>query len=180
MLAALDELVEAARLEAGSGLELRLAPGDLVALTQEVVARYQTTVTSHRLLLRAEVPDLPGAWDRPRLTRVLENLLSNATKYSPPGTEVRIAITQEDPWAVIRVQDHGVGIPTRDLARLFEPFFRASNVGNRTAGAGLGLAGSRQIIAQHGGSLSVESQEGVGSIFTVRLPLGGQSGASPE
>jgi len=74
-------------------------------------------------------------------------------------------------WGLLDVRDTGVGIPASELPRLFERFFRASNVGDRVRGTGLGLAGARQIVEQHGGEILVQSEEGVGSTFTVRLPL---------
>jgi signal transduction histidine kinase len=120
-------------------------------------------------------------WDGPRLERVLGNLLSNAVKYSPGGGAIRVGIATEQAdgvaWAVLSVQDHGVGIPTGDLPRLFVAFLRSANVVGRIAGTGLGLAAVYQIVTQHGGTVSAESQEGRGSTFTVRLPLSPPGGA---
>jgi signal transduction histidine kinase len=99
------------------------------------------------------------------------NLVSNAIKYSPNGGEVRVRLGCEDRCAVLSVQDQGVGIPAADLPRVFEQFHRAANVAGRFKGTGLGLAGARHIVEQHGGSISLESREGVGTTVTVRLPL---------
>ncbi len=74
--------------------------------------------------------------------------------------------------AVLAVQDQGIGIPAADLPHVFERFYRARNVSGRTPGTGLGLAGARQIVEQHGGTIAVESREGAGSTVTIRLPLG--------
>jgi signal transduction histidine kinase len=76
------------------------------------------------------------------------------------------------------VQDPGVGIPPAELPRLFEQFYRATNVTGRLAGTGIGLTTARQLVEQHGGRIDVESEEGRGSTFTVRLPLGGDDGSS--
>jgi signal transduction histidine kinase len=103
--------------------------------------------------------------------RVVANLVSNAIKYSPGGGDVRVELAAEAGWAVLRVQDQGVGIPAADLPRVFEQFHRAANVAGRIGGTGLGLAGARHIVEQHGGSIALESQEGVGTTVTVRLPL---------
>ncbi|MDQ3703591.1 MAG: ATP-binding protein, partial [Chloroflexota bacterium] len=127
-----------------------------------------------------------GAFDGPRLQRVLTNLLSNALKYSPDGKEVWITVTRElacqgrpdGEVAVLTVRDQGVGIPAPEVPRIFEPFYRAQNVAHRISGIGLGLAGSRQIVEQHGGTIQVESREGHGSTFTVRLPLHPTGGAA--
>jgi signal transduction histidine kinase len=119
------------------------------------------------------------------LERVLGNLLSNAIKYSPDGGEIAVTVEVEGrkgggtegggdgegEWAVLTVRDEGVGIPAGEVPKLFERFFRASNVAGRIAGTGVGLAGARQIVAQHGGTIAVASEEGRGSAFTVRLPL---------
>ena len=78
---------------------------------------------------------------------------------------------EAQPWAILRVRDDGIGIPAAELPRIFEPFYRGSNVAGKIAGTGIGLAGARQIVEQHGGSLTVASREGAGSTFTVCLPL---------
>ena len=110
-----------------------------------------------------------------RLERVLSNLLGNALKYSAPGTDVRVTLTTErgtdSGWAIVRVIDYGAGIPVGDLPHVFDPFFRASNVQTIALGAGIGLAGVRQIVQQHGGWVTLESSLGQGTTCTVRLPL---------
>ncbi|MBI5670234.1 MAG: PAS domain S-box protein [Chloroflexi bacterium] len=108
--------------------------------------------------------------DRKLLRRAITNLLTNAIKYSPPEAPIEVSLAVEGDEAVIRVQDHGIGIPEDDLKRLFEPFHRASNVG-QIQGTGLGLAITKQAIEKHGGTISVDSRVGEGTAFTVRLPL---------
>jgi signal transduction histidine kinase len=82
-----------------------------------------------------------------------------------------VRVAREGPWAVLTVADHGLGIPAADLPHIFERFQRGRNVAGRVAGSGVGLAGVRHVVEQHGGTVSVESREGGGSTFTVRLPL---------
>jgi signal transduction histidine kinase len=98
-----------------------------------------------------------------------------AVKYSPKGGRIVIGVSEERSddrgWAVVTFSDDGVGIPEQDLPHIFERYRRGSNVGDQTAGAGIGLAGARQIVQQHGGTLEVESAENQGSTFTIRLPL---------
>jgi signal transduction histidine kinase len=110
-----------------------------------------------------------------RLVRVLDNLLANGIKYSPNGGEIEVSLARQDDggaaWAVLAVRDHGLGIPAADRPRVFERFRRARNVVGLIGGTGIGLASTRQIVEQHGGTITVVSQEGVGSTFTVRLPL---------
>jgi signal transduction histidine kinase len=109
--------------------------------------------------------------DAIRLARVLDNLLGNAIKYSPKGGEIAVGVTREGRWAVLTVADEGMGIPAEDRSLIFEQFHRGRNVAGQMAGTGVGLAFVRRVVEQHGGNISVESQEGVGSTFTVRLPL---------
>jgi PAS domain S-box-containing protein len=168
-----NELLDVARLRAGRPLQMETRPTDLVALARGMVAEAQDATDRHEIQVETDLPLLVGIWDAFRLERVLTNLLSNAVKYSPNGGPIVVRIAQEEGWAVLSVQDAGVGIPAGDLPRLFEPYHRARNVVGRVDGAGIGLAGSRQIVAQHGGTITVESQEGRGSTFTVRLPLNG-------
>jgi signal transduction histidine kinase len=165
------ELVDAARVQAGHTLELHRQVTDLVDLVQRMLAEQAHTTALHDLVFESAEPRLIAFVDGVRLQRVVANLVSNAIKYSPNGGDVRVRLCCADGWAVLTVQDHGVGIPSADLPRVFEQFHRAANVAGRFKGTGLGLAGARHIVEQHGGSISLESQEGVGTTVTVRLPL---------
>jgi signal transduction histidine kinase len=166
-----DELLDIARLEAGHSLDLDRRPTDLVALVERAAAAHRRGNTRHRITVEAQEPTLVGEWDATRLARVLDNLLGNAVKYSPDGGEIAVRVTRDGPWAMLTVADQGLGIPAEDRSRIFERFQRGGNVAGRVAGSGVGLAGVRQVVEQHGGSVCVESQESVGSTFTVRLPL---------
>jgi phosphoserine phosphatase RsbU/P len=172
----LDELLDASRLQAGRPLDLRRAATDLVALARQSVADLQRDGDDHDLRIEAAVPALVGDWDGPRLQRVLANLLSNAIKYSPDGGSITIRLERGRdltgrPCARFSVRDQGLGIAPEDLPRLFERYFRGSNAAGRIQGTGLGLAGARQIVEQHDGSIEVVSRPGEGSTFTVQLPL---------
>lgn len=116
-----------------------------------------------------------GEWGARRLRRVVENLVTNAIKYSPDGGEVVVSLNAESEGdrksAVLTVREHGIGIPKRDLPTLFERFRGGSNVVGRIAGTGVGLASPRYIVESHGGSIEVDSEEGQGTCITVRLPL---------
>jgi PAS domain S-box-containing protein len=107
--------------------------------------------------------------DRKLVTRIVTNLVSNAIKYSPSGSKIEVYVTCETSRLVLEVQDHGIGIPAEDQARLFEAFHRARNV-DHISGTGLGLAIVKQAVDLHGGSVSVKSQLGEGTVFTVVLP----------
>jgi signal transduction histidine kinase len=181
----INALLDATRVRRGSVLELQPRPVDLVALTRRVAAEHQETTEHHTLLVDSTVESLTGSWDGERLERVVANLLGNAIKYSPAGGEICVRIrleparahrtdvngaTSGDAWVTLTVQDQGLGIPARDLPHIFERYRRGGNVAGTISGSGIGLAGARQIVEQHGGEITAAS-DGAGSTFTVRLPL---------
>ena len=109
--------------------------------------------------------------DAPKLYQVFLNLLDNAIKYSDPGDRVDISVEEDASSVIVTIRDTGVGIPTEDLDQLFERFYRVDKDRSRASGgSGLGLAIAREIVELHGGSVSVESEAGAGSAFTVTLP----------
>jgi PAS domain S-box-containing protein len=170
----IEELTDVARLGADRPLDLRRSPTDLVALARTTIATY-TANGAHDVRLETAIPELVGLWDADRLTRVLENLLANAVKYSPPGSAVEVRLVREEipdgETALLSVADQGVGIPAADLPFVFERFRRGGNVAGRIAGTGIGLWGSQRVVAQHGGTIAIESTEGHGTTVMVRLPL---------
>ena len=172
----IGELVDAARLEAGQQLDLMLMQTDLVALIRRAAEQIQATSSRHTLTVDSSVPQLVGNWDGPRLERVTGNLLSNAVQYSPQvgDVAVRVALKGETdrPWVAVEVQDDGLGIPAADIPRIFDRYHRGRNVTGRIRGTGIGLAGARQIVEQHGGRNELDSVEGQGTTFTALLPLG--------
>ncbi|HZQ38526.1 MAG TPA: PAS domain-containing sensor histidine kinase [Dehalococcoidia bacterium] len=178
----LDELLDLSRLHAGQPLELNRRPTDLVALCREIVAAHQPLAGERRLLLDAQPERLLGIWDGVRLGRVIDNLIANAIKYSYSADESEVLVRLRrgtfagQPAAVLQVVDHGIGIPEADLPRVFDRFFRAGNVGERLPGTGIGLAGAREIVHQHGGEITIASREGEGTTVTVTLPIGRVAG----
>ena len=168
----IDELLDVARLGAGETLQLRVAPTSLGALAARVVEEEALSAADHRITFVPPAGEVVGEWDAGRLERVLGNLISNAVRYSPAHTEVRVEIESEtESAAAIRVRDQGIGIAAEDLPHIFEPFRRGTNVYEHVRGSGLGLASVRAIVEQHHGTVEVESLPGTGSTFTVRLPL---------
>jgi PAS domain S-box-containing protein len=176
MTAMLTELLDVSQLQTGQTLDLALAPVELVSLVRGVAQHVQAGTDRHTIIVQSDVAELPGVWDAARLERVVGNVLSNAVKYSPDGGTIMVRLSADQPaggrpCAVLSVSDAGVGIPAADLPHVFDWFFRARNVSGRFAGSGMGLPGSKRIVDQHGGSMSVESREGSGSTVTIRLPL---------
>jgi signal transduction histidine kinase len=162
-------------LQAGHRLTLRYGWTDLVALTRSTIADQQVSASRAQIRFSTDLTDLFGWWDAARIERVLNNLLSNAIKYSTTGGDIRVSLEcrtlNERESAVLRVEDHGIGISESDLPHVFERFWRARNASQASVGTGLGLAGSRDVVEQHGGRILVTSCEGSGSTFTVELPL---------
>jgi two-component system sensor histidine kinase SenX3 len=116
--------------------------------------------------------DLVVTGDRSQLVSAVTNLLDNAVKYSEPGQPVEVDAAAVDGNVCITVRDHGIGIPSRDLERIFERFYRVDRTRSRaTGGTGLGLSIVRHVAQAHGGDVTVESTEGEGSTFRLRVPL---------
>jgi signal transduction histidine kinase len=168
----IDSLLDAARVQLGRRLDLDLQTVELTRLVEEVVAEQRMRLPEREIALLSEEP-LLGEWDAVRLRRVFSNLIDNAIKYSREGTRVvvRIARDPASQQALVIVRDAGIGIPSEDLTEVFNRFRRGGNVVGQIQGAGIGLAVASQVVEQHGGTITVESQEGVGSVFTVRLPV---------
>ena len=163
-------LLDTALLQAGQPLELDRRPIELGALARRVVAAQRSFTPERQLELRVPTSPVIGHWDAGRLERALANLVSNAVKYSNDRVEIEVEVAEVS--AIMRVSDRGIGIPQPDLARVFEWFVRASNANQgATDGTGIGLAAAKQIVGQHGGSISVTSELGRGTTFVVMLPL---------
>lgn len=180
-----QKLVDAAELQLGP-LHLRRGAVDLAPLTAAAVRRMQMTTRKHEVVFVGGVEHLLGHWDRERIDRVLTNLIENAIKFSPGGGRVEVSLAQVSAahpfdrldagkrrgWAVVRVRDHGEGIPKERQAHLFRRFYRAGPAHyQESSGLGLGLYVSNRIVAAHGGQVTMESKVGEGSTFSFALPL---------
>ncbi|MBW4676526.1 MAG: hybrid sensor histidine kinase/response regulator [Desmonostoc geniculatum HA4340-LM1] len=167
----LDEVTFIGKADSGR-LRCELVCLDLEAFCRQLINEAQLTANDkHLSLMFASFGQLGEAlWDESLLRHILGNLLSNAIKYSLPGGMVRFELIGQKEAVIFRVQDWGIGIPEENQKRLFEPFRRADNVGN-IPGTGLGLAIAKKCVEAHGGEIVVNSQVGVGTTFTVTLPL---------
>ncbi|WP_414565009.1 MULTISPECIES: scytonemin biosynthesis sensor histidine kinase [unclassified Anabaena] len=143
---------------------------DVVQFCTDLVAQMQMNVNQNHINFITPVCSLTAYMDKKLLEPVLKNLLDNASKYSPDGSEIDFKLACNNDNVVFQVQDRGIGIPLADQKRLFEPFHRGSNI-NNIAGTGLGLSILKTLVDLHGGQVAVESAVGVGTTFTVRLPL---------
>ena len=162
------ELMDVSMLRSGQGLPLEPRVFDLASIASQIAEDHQARTERHRISVSGE-ESVVGEWDQGRVERVLDNLVDNAVKYSPTGGDVVIEVASEDAHATVSVTDNGIGIPASELGRIFEPYRRGSNA-SMLRGIGLGLAGCRAVLEQLGGELTVESTEGLGSTFRVRLP----------
>jgi two-component system sensor histidine kinase SenX3 len=165
-----DDLLDLSRIEAGdTGRE----PVDVEGLLASAAERVAPVAAQHEVAVdvRPVPPGLSVPGDAAQLTSAVANLLDNAVKYSDAGSAVVAAATAGDGVVEVAVRDTGIGIPTRDLERVFERFYRVDRARSReTGGTGLGLAIVRHVATNHAGEVLVESQEGVGSTFVLRLP----------
>lgn len=180
----IEEMLDVARLQSGQPLTLNRQPTDLVELVQSITTQFAQTAGRRKIRMTPPESQLVGSWDPVRLERVLGNLLSNAKEYSPEGSEITVTVSREEDetgaWAVLHVQDQGIGIPADELERVFERYFRGRNVTGRTDGTGIGLAGVKQIVDEHQGAIRITSEEGVGTGVTVRLPLEASAVPAPS
>jgi signal transduction histidine kinase len=145
-------------------------PGEVL---ENVVELMQTEAHNKDLFLSVDIePNLGPVWaNSERLKLVWTNLLSNAIKYTEPGGIISVALKQANDDLVATVRDTGIGIPTGDQERIFEEFYRAPNARvSSSVGTGVGLAIVQRIVENYGGSIWVESEEGLGSKFTFTLP----------
>jgi signal transduction histidine kinase len=164
------DLLDATHIEAGK-LELQLEERDARELARGVVELYQATGPSHELILTLPEKPVLLRCDGTRIEQVLNNLVSNALKYSPAGTRVEVTVLREGEEALFSVSDQGIGISQEEQRHLFVPFQRTHGARARAQGAGLGLSVARRIVEAHGGHIDVDSRPGEGSLFQVRLPL---------
>lgn len=164
-------LLDASRLEQGQ-LQVVRAPLDICQLIRSVIEEGRVTDPERIITLNCPPEALLVNGDSVRLEQVMNNLLQNAIKYSSPSTPIEVTVTQETNRVAVTFQDHGIGIPQAALPQLFQRFYRADNVHTtQISGTGIGLYVVKEIVTLHGGSVDVDSTEGVGSRFTVYLPL---------
>jgi signal transduction histidine kinase len=177
LLRLVGDLLFVAQADAGR-LSLERGKVDLAELAAHCVegaAPAATEKSVSLVLLAAPVPALVG--DRGRLAQVLDNLVSNALKFTPEGGTVQVRTHADDDHVVLEIEDTGIGIPPEDQSRLFERFFRSAVAEDQAIpGTGLGLAIVKAIVEAHSGEITIDSREGAGTTFRVELPLAAESG----
>jgi len=179
LMTLIEDILDLERLETGK-MDLHITSVPVASILRRAM---ESLATFGGQGVRVEAPRVSSAvrGDADRIVQVLVNLLSNAVKFSPPGGVVTIAVTADGEWTEFRVSDHGRGVPAVDRRAIFERFRQVDPSDAREkGGAGLGLAICKSIVEQHGGSIGVESEEGVGSAFWFRLATGAPDDRTPS
>lgn len=165
----MDDVLQLARIQARR-MEFNPMPVDLDELCRSVVEEFQSQPTAAQRLRYTYAPTTsPLHLDKRLMRQIISNLLSNALKYSAIDKSVDLHLTYAEGAVVLQVRDEGIGIPPDDIKHLFQPFHRATNVGT-ISGTGLGLSITKESVELHGGTITVDSQVGVGTTFVVTLP----------
>ncbi|KPL06965.1 hypothetical protein AMJ86_06405 [bacterium SM23_57] len=169
----INDLLELGRIEAGFDTRREHVPLDVIVKyaiddVKNQIGDYEHTIS---LEIKHDVPDVVG--DPIRLRQVVDNLLSNAVRYTPNGGQIMVRLKHEGSQVILQVEDSGVGIPYVDQSYIFDRFYRGGNVPENVPGSGLGLAIVKSIVESHQGRVWVESRPGEGSCFTVVLPVPG-------
>jgi PAS domain S-box-containing protein len=173
LLRLVNSLLDFSRIEAGR-IEASYVPTDLPALTVELASNFRSACERAGLALEVDCRPLPEpvVVDPAMWEKIILNLLSNAFKFTLEGG-IRVTLQEAGGMAELRVEDSGVGIPAASLGRVFERFYRIEGQGGRSVeGSGIGLSLVRELVLLHGGAIEVDSAEGRGTVFTLRLPFG--------
>jgi signal transduction histidine kinase len=177
----INNLLDFSRIEAGLR-QYRREPTDLATLTQRVLESLESQFRHNQFNVTAKLdPPVPVLIDPEATEQALENLISNAMKYSPEHRDILVEVTRDGEFGVVRVTDHGVGIPARLHRLIFRKFYRIqTDAGSGPQGTGLGLAIVEHVMRGHGGQVRVDSESGRGSTFALYFPLYAGETASDE
>jgi len=172
MLALLNDLLDISMIESGK-ITLQLTAGTLKELVEERVRIYSVVGHKKNITLHQELADLPESlFDANRISQIIDNLISNAIKFSSPDTNIYISLSQEEKMARVSVRDEGPGIAPADQKKIFGEFQKLSarpTAGEKSTGLGLSIA--KKAVEAHGGNITVESQVNIGSTFSFSIPL---------
>lgn len=182
MIELINDLLNVARIEEGRfGLHFKRQP--LLPLIQAAIEHYKQIAEPKGVSIVVDLPTNPIPdlnLDEEKFHIAIDNLLDNAIKYTPPGGTITVRVAQENNIIAFSVKDTGIGVPRSQIPRLFNKFFRAENAQRfQTSGSGLGLYVVKNITEAHGGTIAVESEEGTGTMFTIKLPIPATPGTAP-
>jgi two-component system sensor histidine kinase KdpD len=162
-------LLDLSRIEGGT-LRPEKSWYDLGALIDDVVGRLRPISARHSLVVDVEDDLPPIPLDYVEIDQVLSNLIENAAKYSPPGTQIVVRARRAGREVRVEIADEGPGIPPSSVPHLFDPFYRVDEATPRAKGLGLGLAVAKGLVEAHAGRIWVENRPGGGSLFQITLP----------
>jgi signal transduction histidine kinase len=168
-----ENILEIETIRPGESPTLEKSAVDLKSVISDVLLALEVQARDKEIHLgqATEEPNLCIQADGHKVQRILMNLVSNAIKYTPENGTILVTTAKKGHWAVIAVQDTGYGIPKEELPHIFDRYRRVDKHKDKAHGTGLGLTIVKSLVAAHGGQISVSSEEGVGSTFTVKLPL---------
>ncbi len=169
MVQLMNDVLMVEKAEAGK-LEFEPSQLNLKDFCGELIEQLQFNARQQYLITFNSPNNINACIDETLMRYILSNLLSNAIKYSPQGGTINVELNCKDETVILRIQDWGIGIPQENQAQLFQPFYRASNA-RKIQGTGVGLSIVKQCVDLHGGQIAVESELGVGTTFTVTLPV---------
>lgn len=176
----IDELMELSAIESGA-LVLDEKPFAMRELLEELIGNLQPRIDQKGLTVGVLAdPELDVVGDRDRLARAVRNLVDNAIKFTPEGGQIVVSARKASECITIEVTDTGDGIPSGEIPRLFERFYRADKARRREGGTGIGLPIVMSIVEAHGGSVEVHSEEGSGSRFRIKLPIRAVPAGDPQ
>ncbi len=164
------DMLDASKIQTGQ-LPLRQLPFDLAGMIKDTIEEIQYTTSSHHIAFFSDKMPHEVMGDKQRLEQVIINLINNAIKYSPGADLVKVFLSEEPGYAVLCVQDFGIGIPQNQQERIFSRFYRADGIDTNISGLGIGLYIAKEIVYKHQGSIFVESELGCGAKFIVKLPV---------
>ena len=166
----MDDVLLLARMQARR-VEFNPVKINLDSLCRSVIDEFQSRPdVTHRLIYSCDEQLSEVTLDKKLMRQIINNLVSNAVKYSAADSLIAITLEFENDTLIFKVADQGIGIPEADLKHLFEPFHRAENVGT-ISGTGLGMVITKESVEMQNGTITVESQVGIGTTFTVSIPL---------
>lgn len=165
----LSELLDVSRIQTGN-IELHKDSFDFDKMIYDAVEGIQTAIPNHQITLKGKT-ELMFNGDESHLIQVVNNLISNAIKYSPDSNQVEVYISKVSNFIKVSIKDHGMGIKEEELKKIFQRFYRVGEIQKNYPGMGIGLYICDQIIKNHGGTLWAESKPGLGSVFSFTLPL---------
>jgi signal transduction histidine kinase len=166
----ISDMLDLSRVQSGKLISLEQFSGDFVALVQKILPSYKYNDNQCKIIIDAD-EDLPQIlFDPHKMTQVLDNLISNAVKFSPDGGTINVILRATSDEIVVAIEDQGLGMSPEQLEQVFDKFYRVDSSNTAISGLGLGMSLVKSIIEGHGGRIWVESEVGVGTVAHFTLP----------